>query len=204
MARDKQGETKAAAPALAPPMGPAAARWLEGRLSAIAPAPVAGWAPTLCGSVDIRIGRDGVWYHEGAPIRRIALARLFSSVLRREADGGYALVTPAECLRIHVDDVPFLAVDLFHDTEVEPPAFLFVTSLGEVVRLDRDHPLRIVVGPDGGFVPYITLRHGLEACFSRSLALALAGRASEQDGRFGIASAGSFFPLTVVDPAHDA
>mgnify|MGYP003693630191 CR=1 FL=1 len=40
------------------------------------------------------------------------LVKLFASVLRRETDGRYWLVTPAERGRIEVEDVPFLAVAL--------------------------------------------------------------------------------------------
>ena len=42
---------------------------------------------------DIRIAADGNWYHEGGLIRRAALVKLFASVLRREDDGSYWLVT---------------------------------------------------------------------------------------------------------------
>ena len=38
-----------------------------------------------------------------------ALVRLFSTILRREADGGFVLVTPGEKLDIQVDDAPFVA-----------------------------------------------------------------------------------------------
>ncbi|MGJ8537432.1 MAG: DUF1285 domain-containing protein, partial [Parasphingopyxis sp.] len=71
--------------------------------------PVETWHPEREGRVDIRIARDGSWYHEGAAIRRPALVRLFSTILRREPDGSYVLVTPAEKLAIEVEDAPFLA-----------------------------------------------------------------------------------------------
>src|SRR3954468_2592533 len=71
--------------------------------------PVEKWNPAHCGTIDIRIARDGTWFHQGAPIRRPELVRLFSTILRKEADA-YYLVTPAEKMRIQVDDAPFLAV----------------------------------------------------------------------------------------------
>ena len=61
----------------------------------------------FCGEIDIRIGRDGTWFYHGSPIGRKPLVRLFASVLRREDDGDYWLVTPAERGRIKVDEVPF-------------------------------------------------------------------------------------------------
>ena len=75
-------------------------------------APAAGRPPQLfCGDIDIRIAGDGTWFHEGCPIGRLPLVKLFASVLRRE-DGDYWLVTPVEKARIAVDDVPFVAVEM--------------------------------------------------------------------------------------------
>ena len=68
--------------------------------------PVERWNPTHCGDIDIRIARDGTWYHEGTPIGRRELVRLFSTILRKDPDG-FHLVTPAEKMRIRVDDAPF-------------------------------------------------------------------------------------------------
>ena len=57
-------------------------------------APAAGRPPQLfCGDIDIRIAGDGTWFHEGCPIGRLPLVKLFASVLRRE-DDDYWLVTP--------------------------------------------------------------------------------------------------------------
>ena len=72
--------------------------------------PVDQWHPTHCGNSDMRIARDGTWFHQGSPIGREAMVRLFSSILRREADGSYVLVTPGEKLDIIVEDAPFIAV----------------------------------------------------------------------------------------------
>src|SRR3569833_3909046 len=72
--------------------------------------PVDRWDPPHCGHSGMRIARDGTWYHEGAPIRRSAMVRLFSTVLRREPDGRHVLVTPAEKLDIDVDSTAFRAI----------------------------------------------------------------------------------------------
>src|ERR1700742_3551632 len=71
--------------------------------------PVEKWNPAHCGDIDIRIARDGTWFHEGSPVGRRELVRLFSTILRKDGDD-YVLVTPAEKMRIKVEDVPFLAV----------------------------------------------------------------------------------------------
>src|SRR3546814_3180096 len=60
----------------------------------------------------MEIRADGHWYHEGGRIDRPAMVRLFSTILRREPDGGHVLVTPAEKLAIAVEDTPFRAVEM--------------------------------------------------------------------------------------------
>ena len=52
--------------------------------------------PLVPRDFDMRIARDGTWHYRGSPINRKPLVKLFSSVLRREADGSYWLVTPVE------------------------------------------------------------------------------------------------------------
>ena len=53
--------------------------------------PVHLWNPAHCGHSGMRIARDGTWFHEGSPIGREAMVRLFSTILRREPDGGFVL-----------------------------------------------------------------------------------------------------------------
>src|SRR5437763_12410980 len=73
--------------------------------------PVHLWNPPFCGDLDLRIAADGTWYYLKTPIGRPALVKLFASVLKREGDR-YFLVTPVEKCGIHVEDAPFLAVEL--------------------------------------------------------------------------------------------
>ena len=42
--------------------------------------PVEQWHPPLSGDIDIRIARDGTWYHEGVAFKRAALVKLFASI----------------------------------------------------------------------------------------------------------------------------
>ena len=69
------------------------------------------WQPEHVGVIDIRIDREGIWYHEGTRIERQPLVDLFATILRREKDD-YYLVTPAEKMRIVVEEAPFIAIDL--------------------------------------------------------------------------------------------
>ena len=91
----------------------------------------------------MRIARDGTWYHQGSPIRRVALVKLFSTVLRRDDDGDYWLVTPVERGRIEVEDVPFTAVEMNVKGKGKDQVLSFRTNLDEIVNVDADHPLRI-------------------------------------------------------------
>jgi len=162
--------------------------------------PVEKWNPTLSGDMDMRIARDGVWYHEGTAIERIQLARLFSTILRRDEDGEYYLVTPVEKWRIQVDDAPFLAVLLAvagqgHDQELR-----FTTNLGDTVTAGPDHPIQVEYRcPDGEPSPYLLVRGRLRALISRSVFVELAelgeGREVEGETVYGVWSQGEFFPL---------
>jgi hypothetical protein len=131
-----------------------------------APRPGAGAGPRErrdCGDLAIRIARDGTWWHEGSPIGRPGLVRLFASVLVRGEDGGYWLETPVERARITVEDVPFVAVEVTSLGEGRGRVLELRTNLDETVVIDRDHPLRAVTGADGTTLVYATVRPGLEA-----------------------------------------
>ena len=39
------------------------------------------WNPPFCGDIDVRILRDGSWLYMGSRIERLAMIKLFSSVL---------------------------------------------------------------------------------------------------------------------------
>lgn len=164
--------------------------------------PGAGYDPEQCGQFDIRIAADGAWWHEGRPIRRIELVKLFARVLRREGDD-YLLVTPVERGLITVEDAPFVAVEMAVVSDGPTRAFRFRTNLDEWVTLDADHPIRL--GPPlaaGGPRPYITVRPGLDARIARAVFYELVEHGqivADADGvageRFGIWSGGRFHPL---------
>src|SRR5262245_12911809 len=106
--------------------------------------PVHLWNPAHVGEIDIVIRKDGSWLHEGGVIGREALVRLFSTVLRKDPDGIY-LVTPAEKLRVTVEDAPFVAVRVDRDGE----ALKFLTNVGDEVEAGPDHPIRVEIDAAG-------------------------------------------------------
>jgi len=160
--------------------------------------------PRDLGEIGIHIARDGSWFYRGTPITRASLARLFASVLRREADGAYWLVTPAERGRISVEDAPFLAVELDVEGVGHAQALSFRTNMDEIVTADGAHPLRIATDPLRATPrPYILVRDGLEARLTRPVFYQLVdlGREERVGGavRFGVWSKNEFFPLGELD-----
>ena len=154
--------------------------------------PVEKWNPVHCGEIDMRIARDGTWYHQGSPIGRPAMVRLFSTILRREPDGGFVLVTPAEKLDIAVEDAPFVAVELKSEGAGEERSLAFRLNTGDLVVAGPDHPLRFAAGPH----PYVEVRAGLDALVVRSVYYELAEIAlAEGATPPGVWSEGAFFPL---------
>jgi hypothetical protein len=157
--------------------------------------PVEQWNPERCGHSAMRIARDGTWYHEGSPIGRPAMVRLFSTVLRRELDGRHVLVTPVEKLDIDVDSTAFRAIELRTEGEGEKRRIAFRLDTGDLVILDEKHPLSIVQ-EEHGPSPRIAVRHGLEAELARPVYYELAEIAlAEGNEPPGVWSNGTFFPL---------
>ena len=165
------------------------------------PRPPAGdVAPRWLG---LRILQDGTWLYHGSPIDRIELVKLFASVLRRETDGSFWLVTPVERGRIQVDDAPFVAVELSAAGAGKHQTVRLRTNLDDWLTLGPRHPLRLRRSADhaadAGPVPYVEVRAGLEARLARPVYYELVecGEERLQDGseRFGVWSEGVFFPL---------
>ncbi|MAS42495.1 MAG: proteophosphoglycan precursor [Rhodobacteraceae bacterium] len=164
------------------------------------PAPVHLWNPPFCGDLDMRIARDGSWWYLGTPIGRIALVKLFASVIRKDGDD-YFLVTPVEKVGITVDDAPFVAVD-FRVTDPRGPeqALTFVTSLDDEAEAGPEHPIRVARDPETGEPsPYVLLRTNLEALIDRKsfyrLIEVCEHREIEGTRWFGVRSRGEFFPI---------
>lgn len=192
MSVSKQGETKAEGESAD---GSALAGLIARAGILRGPAPVHLWNPAHCGVIDIRIDRAGGWHHEGRPIAREALARLFATVLRREPDGSYVLVTPAEKLTIVVEDVPFIAVEMAVEAEAGGQRIVLRTNVDDVVTVDADHPLRVAKDAGGGLVPYVRVRGGLEARLARPLVHELADHLEARGDDVGVVSCGHFFVM---------
>ncbi|WP_181707363.1 DUF1285 domain-containing protein [Chthonobacter rhizosphaerae] len=158
--------------------------------------PVERWNPPFCGDLDMEIDRDGRWHYMGSPIGREALVRLFASVLKRE-DDRYVLVTPVEKVGIRVLDAPFMAVEMHVDGAGEERRLTVRTNVGDLVEVGPDNRIRFVVDPaTDGLKPYLHVRAGLEARFTRALTHDLAALLDTgSEGGPGVWAGGLFHPL---------
>ena len=160
--------------------------------------PIERWNPTHCGDSEMRIARDGTWYHQGSPIARAEMVRLFATILRREPDGSFVLVTPVEKLDIVVEDAPFVAVEMKAEGSGRDARLAFRLNTGDLVAAGDEHPLRLDQGEDGPR-PYLHVRGGLEALVSRAVYYEIAERAlAGDDDPPGVWSDGAFFALVPV------
>ena len=154
----------------------------------------------VLGKLDIRIDRNGVWYYEGSPINRKEMVCLFASNLTRDAEGAYWLVSPEEMGRIEVDDVPFVAVELFVTGAGHEQVISLRTNVDELVTIDNDHPFEVWTDPDTDEpLPYVRLREGIHARLLRSVYNEVVGLGLEEkiddEPFYGIWSCGSFFVM---------
>lgn len=163
------------------------------------PPPVHLWNPAYCGEMDMRIARDGTWFHEGTPIGRAPLVKLFAGILKLE-EGRYYLVTPVEKLGIQVEDAPFVAVDFSVSGEGDSQEITFTTNVGDEAVAGPDHPIRVTRDAETGAPsPYVMIRRGLEARIDRKSFYRLVemGETAMHEGEdwFGVRSGGMFFPV---------
>ena len=158
--------------------------------------PVEKWNPSNCGDSHMRIAADGSWFHEGRPIPRPALVKLFSTILRREPDGRHVLVTPVEMLAIEVEDAPFVAVEATSEGQGRERRLGFRLNTDDYVIAGPDNRLRVETDTEGTPRPYVHVRGGLEALIARPVFYELVELAlAEGAEAVGLWSDGFFFPL---------
>lgn len=156
--------------------------------------PIHAWHPSEEIPFDMRIAADGSWYHEGAPITRPELVRLFASILRCE-EGQHWLITPHQRAPVRVDDVAFTVIGAEHRDTPEGGDILLSTNVGDHFIAGAEHPIEMRETPRGR-VPYVFVRDGLYARIGQNTYYWLiAHHLAERDGRRGVVSRGRFFDL---------
>jgi len=155
--------------------------------------PLERWHPPLSGDIPIVIEADGTWYHDGGRIERDALVRLFASILRREEDGEYYLVTPVEKWRIEVVSHPLVVTDVEARGEGEQARLWATLNTGRQVPVDAGHPLFLDHELEG--IAALRLPHGLSALLTRAAWYRLVDMAEEEQGRPVVKSGDLVFEL---------
>ncbi len=171
----------------------------EGKLDGKLP-PVHLWNPAQCADIDMEIRADGSWWHEGGEIRREALVKLFSRILRKDEDGNTYLVTPYEKVIVHVEDAPFLAVRVDRVGDPGPDQTLaFLTNLDDITLAGPETPVRVDTDAETGEPsPYVRVRGQLDAKLTRAAFYELVEMAvpsPDDSAVLGVWSRGTFFPI---------
>ena len=163
--------------------------------------PLDKWQPKQVVAMDLVIKDNGEWWHEGTLMTRQSLVNLFATILWQEENNGdieYYLKTPVQKLRIQVEDVPLLINDVGIVKEIVDGKELswleFTTTTGDIVRLDKAHPITLRTYESGArqhtaveaqVRPYMPVRNGLTALIGRNAFYHLTeiGELSEQQGK---------------------
>lgn len=162
--------------------------------------PVHLWNPPHCGDIGLKIDENGKWWYQGTTIKREAMVKLFSTILRKEEDGSHVLVTPVEKIIIEVEDTPFIAVETQIEGSGEQQKIFVRTNVDDVITIDNEHEITFKTDPENdGLKPYIHVRNGLLARLTRTMTFDLLNHLEEKtlDGEkvLGIWSSGYFFPV---------
>lgn len=159
----------------------------------------ADWQPIQHGDSEMRIARDGRWFHQGSEIARPALVQLFSRLLLREGEQ-YFLITPVEKLSIEVEDAPFVSNSIDVQDETGQQSIFVTTNLGDTVLISAEHPLQVETDPvTHEPSPYVSIGNNLAVLLQRSDFYQLVECAEERmvDGQkvMGVSSRGEFYVL---------
>lgn len=166
------------------------------------------------GRIDIRIQRDGQWFYRGTPIARREMVLLFAEGLFAK-DGSYFLSAPEQILRIEVEDLPFIIIDIEVAGRGDKQQLTALSNCEHRVVIGAEHPLQLLpVGkPDSSqsgdkqsqtksddyALPAVLIRDDLYARLSRNCYYQLAELAETVtvDGKqeLHIRSAGKSFSL---------
>ena len=156
------------------------------------------------GHYGISIDAAGLWHHGGTPFPRVALAKLFATVLKRDEAGDYWLETPVERGRVDVADAPFVAVAMEVEGADHNRVIRFRDTLDQVTTLDAAHPLRVAFDPETAEPrPYVLVRDRLEALLARTVYYELAELAEEAPTKWRMVvwSAGAAHDLGPMEEA---
>lgn len=157
--------------------------------------PVHTWTPSFCGDMDLIIQSNGDWVHEGSPMKRASMVKMFSHILWYE-DGEYFLMTPVEKVRIQVEDAPFLVTKWEWVTTEQGKTMQLTTTTDDVMLLGQNCDMWIASYKTEER-PYISMRYGMKALIARHVFYQLAEQLVEipHAHGLGLVSAGQSYLL---------
>ena len=127
--------------------------------------PLEKWHPSNEQVMDLHITANGDWIHQGSKIKREKLVKLFSKILIKEGQY-YYLLTPAEKLRIEVQDAAFVIVDFtVEKNEHDQQVIWLVSNIGDNIPMSDQYPLQLRGDKER---PYVKLWRGLDALIERN------------------------------------
>jgi len=158
--------------------------------------PVHQWNPTSISDSKMQILADGRWFHDDGEIKRIAMIRAFSSLLRKD-DDGFWLVTPYEKQSIIVEDAPFITTEMHNEYFGKDRQISFRLNSDDIICANAEHPIVMQALPNNNIpLPYIHVRDGMMAKMSRAIYYELCDIAiKESTEPIGIWSNDIFFSL---------
>jgi len=155
--------------------------------------PLELWHPECNGDIPIFIDCHGDWYHDGGKIERHALVCLFASILRREDDGEYYLVTPNEKWRITVERHALQITDFNAVTSTTGEILEASLNTGRRLRISDQYPL--FLDPLLGNIAALQLPHRLTAICTRPAWYRLVDMADSSGGLATLRSGSYTFSL---------
>jgi len=134
---------------------------------------LSSWKPIFHGDMDLVIGADGTWCHQGSPILKAKIKQLFGRLLQLQDNGDYWIITPVEAFRVTVEDLPFIIVsaDFVHKNGLD--VWQFTTNMGDQINLCQADQLQVTFNEDQP-QPKLYVRDGLWARINRSVFYQLA------------------------------
>ena len=144
------------------------------------------------------ISSNGTWFYQGSPISRKSLVKLFASVLRREEDGSFWLVTPVERVAVAVADAPFMVIRANRTNSGSTQKLELFTNTDDTIVVDVEHPIYVETNPATGEpAPYAIVRNGLRGRITRSVFydLVIWSEEEPESGEYFLRSMGEKFVI---------
>jgi hypothetical protein len=142
---------------------------------------------------ELRIDREGRWFHEGIEIVREDIRNYFSRHLVQDEDGGYSIRIGQDECPVIVEDAPFIVARV---TEDPGGTLTLLLNDGYEAKLDPN-----TLEFRCSNVPYCCIRDGLRARFSRPAYYQLARfiKYDEERDQFHLVFDGTIRDLNIAE-----